>query len=105
MSPNYLLNASSLQFRDIFDAALIEYSRKTGKDIDTDPLTAKLRSCSSSSEVHELLHELAQDFDKFRNGGRKEQLMKRLKPTVDILLILSNGGGLNNGIGIVSASV
>ena len=29
--------------------------------------------------------------------------MKKLKPTVDILLTLSNGGALGNGIGLVRA--
>ena len=98
-------NISSFQFQAVFDAALNEYSRKTGKDIDSDPLTAQLRSCRSASEVHGVLHGLAQDFDEFRNGGRKEQIMGKLKPTVDMLLTLSNGGALGNGIGLVRARV
>jgi hypothetical protein len=96
---------SHLQFQAIFDAALNEYSRKTGKDIDGDPLTAKLRSCRSSSEVHLILQELTQAFDEFRNGGCKERIMKKLRPTVDILLTLSNGGVLGNGMGLVSARI
>jgi hypothetical protein len=103
MSSDAHPDTSSSQFRAIFDAALVEYSRKTGKNIDADPLTAKLRTCTSPSEVHAVLQEQAQKFDQFRNGGRKEQIMKKLKPTVDILLTLSNGGVLGNGIGLVCA--
>ena len=90
-------------FQTVFDAALIEYARKTGENIDAEPLTARLRSCTSPSEVYAVLREQAQKFDEFRNGGRKEQIMKKLKPVVDVLLTLSNGGVLGNGIGLVSA--
>ena len=103
MSFNSRPDTSSSQFRAIFDAALVEYTQKTGKNIDADPLTAKLRTCTSPSEVHAVLREQAQKFDEFRNGGRKEQIMKKLKPTVDILLTLSNGGAPGNGIGLVRA--
>ena len=90
-------------FHAVFDAALVEYARKTGKDINADPLTARLRSCTSSIDVHKALREQAQKFDEFRNGGRQGQIMKKLEPIVDVLLTLSNGGALGNGIGIVSA--
>jgi hypothetical protein len=99
------LDTSSSPFQAVFDAALNEYSRKTGKDIDSDPLTAKLRSCKTSSEVYGILQEQAQMFDDFRNGDRGVQIMRKLKPTVDILLQLCNGGVLGEGIGLVSASV
>jgi hypothetical protein len=94
-------NASFSQFQDIFDAALREYSRKTGKDIATDPLTTRLRPCDSSDAVLEVLQEQAQAFNQFRNGDWKVQLMRRLKPTVDILLGLSTSGVFGEGIGLV----
>ena len=73
-------------FQDIIDAALREYSRKTGKDNATDPLTIKLLRCDSSDAVLGILQEQAHAFNQFRNGDWKVQLMRRLKPTVDILL-------------------
>jgi fungal STAND N-terminal Goodbye domain len=94
---------SSSPFQAIFNAALKEYSQKTGKDIATDPITAKLRSCSSPDAVLNVLQEEAQAFNDFRNGNRKMQLMRKLKPTVDILLALSTGEVLGNAIGSVSA--
>jgi hypothetical protein len=105
MSSNPHLNASSSPFQDVFDAAVNEYSRKTGTAIDSDPLTIELQTCGSSNEVYELLQEQAQKFNEFRNGDRVTQIMRKLKPAVDILLKLSNGGVLGEGIGLVSARV
>jgi hypothetical protein len=101
MSSNSPLNTS--QFQAIFNAALKEYSQKTGKDIVTDPITAKLRCCSSPDAVLNVLQEEAQAFNDFRNGNHKVQLMRKLKPTVNILLALSTSEVLGNGIGTVSA--
>jgi hypothetical protein len=104
MSSNlHLGSSSSLPFQAIFNAALNEYSQKTGKDIVTDPLTAKLQCCTSPDAVINVLQEEAQAFNDFRNGNRKVQLMRKLKPTVDILLALSTNGALGNEIGSVSA--
>ena len=105
MSSNSLLNTSSSQFQAIFNAALKEYSHKTGKDIVTDPITTKLRCCSSPDAVLNVLQEEAQAFNDFRNGNRKVQLMRKLKPTVDIVLALSTNEVLGNAIGSVSARV
>lgn len=95
------LDVSLSQFQDLFDAALWEYSQKTGKDIATDPLTARLQYCDSSDAVLGILQEQAHAFSQYRNGDWKAQLMRRLKPTVDILLGLSTGGVFGEGIGLV----
>ena len=103
MSSNPPLNS---QFQAIFDAALKEYSKKTGKDIVTDPITVKLRSCTSPDAVLNVLQEGAQAFNDFRNGNRKVQLMKKLKPTVDVLHALSiSDSEVLGGIVSVSARV
>ena len=104
-SNSHLDSSSSLQFKAIFNAALNEYSQKTGKDIVTDPLTAKLQCCASPDAVLNILQEEAQAFNDFRNGNRKGQLMRKLKPTVDILLALATNGALGNEIGSVSAHI
>ena len=100
-----LNSPSSSQFQAIFKAALKEYSQKTGKDIVTNPITAKLRRCSSPDEVLDVLQEKAQAFNDFRDGDRRVQLMRKLKPTVGILLALSTNEVLGNIIGSVSARV
>jgi hypothetical protein len=94
-------NVSFSRFQDLFNKALSEYSEKTGKDITTDPLTARLLPCDSSDAVLAILQEQAHAFNQFRNGDWKVQLMRRLKPTVDILLGLSTSGVFGEGIGLV----
>jgi hypothetical protein len=94
-------NVSFSQFQDLFDAALREYKQKTGKDIATEPLTTRLLRCDSSDAVLEVLQEQAHAFNQFRNGDWKVQLMRRLKPTVDILIGLSTSGVFGEGIGSV----
>jgi hypothetical protein len=93
--------SSPSQFQDLFDAALREYRQKTGNDIATDPLTTRLQCCNSSEAVLGILQEQAHAFDQFRDGDWKVQLMRRLKPTVDILLGLSTSGVFGEGIGLV----
>ena len=95
------INTSFSNFPSLFDAALREYHGKTGKDIETDPLTARLLHCDSSDAVLDILQEQAHAFDQYRNGDWKVQLMRRLKPTVDILLGLSTSGVFGEGIGLV----
>jgi len=100
-SSNSHSSVSTSQFQGLFDAALNEYSQKTGKDITTHPLTAKLQNCDSSDTVLGVLQEQAQVFNQYRNGDWRIQLMRRLKPTVDILLGLSTSGAFGEGIGLV----
>jgi hypothetical protein len=102
-SPNSNPTVPPLQFQDLFNAALREYSQKTGKDIATDPLAARFldRNCNSSDAVLDILEEQARAFDKFRKGDWKVQLMRRLRPTVDILLKLSTNDVVVEGIGLV----
>ena len=94
-------NISFSRFQGLFNAALREYTQKTGKDIATDPLTASILLCYSSDAVLAILQEQAHAFNQFRNGDWKVQLMRRLKPTVDILLGLSTSGVFGEGIGLV----
>ena len=100
-SPSSHPNISFSQFQDLFDTALREYSQKTGNDITTDPLTVRLLHCDSPVAVLGILKEQAHAFDQFRNGDWKIQLMRRLKPTVDILFCLSTSGVFGEGIGLV----
>ena len=98
------INTPFFQFRDLVDSALKGYKEKTGKDIATDPLTARLLHCDSSSAILSILQEQVHAFDQFRNGDWKIQLMRRLKPTVDILLGLSTSGVFGEGIGLVRST-
>jgi hypothetical protein len=95
-SPNP--NLPSVQFPEIFEAALEEYAKKAEKNIKTDPLFAKLQDCKSSDEVLKILEEHALAFEQYRKGDRKVQLMRRLEPIVKILYRLSTKDDLKEGI-------
>ena len=92
---------STRNFQSLFNAALREYREKTGQDIETDPLTARLLDCRSSDAVLEVLQEQAHAFNQFRNGDWKVELMRRLKPTIHVLLGLSTSGAFGEGVGLV----
>jgi hypothetical protein len=89
------------QFQTIFDAALREYAKKTGNELATHPLATTLEVCDSTDKVLDVLQNQAHEFHRFRDGDWKMRLMRRLKPTVDILLALSNSGVLGGSIGLV----
>jgi hypothetical protein len=93
-------NLPSVKFPEVFEVALKEYLEKTGKDIKSDLLFAKLENCNSSDAVLGVLEEQALAFEQYRKDG-KVQLMRRLKPTVDVLLRLSTNDYLKEGIGSV----
>ena len=101
MSSSINQSISRLQFHDLFDAALKEYNQKTGIDIVTDPLLATLLDCDSSDEVLDILREQAHAFIQYRNGDGAVQLMRQLKPTVNVLLGLSSAGVFGKGFGLV----
>jgi hypothetical protein len=101
MSSSLNQKISRLQFYDLFDAALKEYNQKTGIDIVTDPLTATLLDCDSSDELLDILQERAHAFSQYQNGDGAVQLMRQLKPTVDILLGFSSSGVFGKGFGLV----
>ena len=98
-SSNSHTSVSISQFQVIFDAALNEYSQKTGKDIRAHPLTARLQSCDSSDTVLGILQEQLKVPKQYEDW--RIRLVRRLKPTVEILIGLSTGGAFGAGIGLV----
>jgi hypothetical protein len=88
----------SVQFPEIFEAALEEYTKKTEKDIKSDPLFAKLQDCNSSDAVLKVLEEQGLAFGRYRKGDWKIQLMERLKPIVEILYRFSTRDDLKEGM-------
>jgi len=95
------LSSSNPQFGAIFDAALKAYAQKTGTDLSTHPLSATLEACDSPDKVLDVLQEQAHAFNQYRNGEWKVELVRRLKPAVDIILRLSTSGVFGEGIGLV----
>jgi hypothetical protein len=88
---------SADNFSTIFDAALTEYQRVTGKHLDTHRFATQFDTCDSPEAVSNVLRTQAQAFSKFRQGD--EKLMAWLNPIVHILFVFS--GTLGEGIGLV----
>jgi len=97
--------SSDLHFQAVFDAAFKEYFNKTGNDIVQDPLVHRLRTCGSPEDVLGILQDRARAFNESQQGGRGVQLMRKLKPIVNILFAISNAGVLGNAVGLVSAHI
>ena len=100
-SANQTTGSSTDNFTAIFNAAISEYRRLTGKRLDTHPFAAQLDTCQSPEAISNVLRTQAQAFRKFHEGD--ERLMKWLDPTIRILCTLSDT--LGQGIGLVSNPV
>jgi hypothetical protein len=87
-------------FTSIFDAALEEYKRLTGKNLHTHPFAAAFDVCNTPESILNVFQRQAQAFDVFHKGDDK--LMIWLNPTVHVLFTLS--ATLGEGIGLVSLS-
>ena len=85
-------------FTAIFNSALSEYQRVTGKHLLTHPFASQLVSWHSPEAVSETLRTQVQILSRSRKGD--EKLMKWLRPTVNILFAFSST--LAEGTGLVS---
>ena len=95
---NQTAGPSTNNFTAIFNAALEEYQRSTGKRLDTHPFAAQLDTCKNPEAISNVLRTQTRVFSKFRDGD--ERLMAWLDPTIHILFTFSDT--LGEGIGLVS---
>ena len=91
-------SSSTTNFQPIFEKALQEYKKKTGKDLTVHPLAAEIEACDSPQAILTVLEEKANELDQSRSSD--ERLTKWLNPTVNILSTLS--ATLGQGAGLVS---
>jgi len=89
MSSTSNTTSTTSNFQAIFDAALKDYTKKTGKDLcDLDhPLASKLDGCDSPDSILDIFREQAREFDEFRKDDTK--LLRWLKPIVKVLHTIS----------------
>ena len=92
--------STSSNFETIFNAALDEYTKKTGKDLRNHPLADKIDECDSADSILVIFQEQAEAFDKFRNGDA--ELFKWLKPVVKVLHALCTNDALKDTVTHVS---
>src|SRR6267154_915556 len=93
-------NSTSFNFEAIFNAALTEYTNRTGKDLCNHPHASKIDSCDSPESILDIFQEQAQAFDKFREGDIK--LFKCLKPVVGVLHAISTNKAFSDKASHVS---
>ena len=97
-SPSF---SSPPNFQPIFEKALNEYKKKTGKDLTSHPLAAEIKDCNSPEAILTVLEGKAKKLNESRSSD--ERLSKWLDPTVNVLNALS--ATLGQGAGMVSYSL
>ena len=94
---------SHSNYQSIFNAALVSYKKRTGKDLPailaSDPLLRRLEICHSPDDVFAILRGPILWSGQSRSNNGK--LTKWLDPTVNVLYTLS----ITVGAGLVSCSV
>ncbi|KAF8267107.1 hypothetical protein EI94DRAFT_72539 [Lactarius quietus] len=80
---------STLNFQPIFEKALEEYKKKTGKDLTTHPLAAEIKGCNSPEAILAILEVKANELNQSPSRSSDERLTKWLNPTVNVLNALS----------------
>ena len=73
----------SSNYQSIFDGALEDYQRKTGKDLTKDPLFRSLETCNSPDAVLTILR--AQIVGPGQSHSSSDRLTKWLIPTVKVI--------------------
>src|SRR6266702_508460 len=101
MSSNLQASSSTPIFQSIFDEALKEYKKKTGKELTTHPLAEEIKNCHSPGAILAVLQGKANELNQSQSSD--ERLTRWLNPTVNILNALSVT--LGEGVGTVSSSL
>ena len=79
----------------MLDAALIEYKKKTGKDLQAIWLASELQTCESVDSVLDILRDQAKTLDR----SEDQKLMGWIDPLIHVLFTFS--GALGDGVGVV----
>ena len=94
------MTSSTPTFQPLFEKALKDYKRKTGKDLTTNPLAAEINRCASPEDILIILKGKANELNQPQGSDRR--LTTWLDSTVNILGALS--ATLGQGVGLVSFS-
>ncbi|KAH8999663.1 hypothetical protein EDB86DRAFT_652072 [Lactarius hatsudake] len=89
--------SSTSHFQSILDKAIIEYKKKTGKDLITHPLADEIKNCDSPEAILTVLQGKADELK--RSQSSDDRLTKWLMPTVNILTAFSST--LGDGVSMV----
>jgi hypothetical protein len=103
MSPTSPENLARANYQSIFDSALLEYKKKTRKDLSSNPLCHKLQSCSSPDDIIIILRQQIPGFDQSASASSEDRLTKWLDPTVKVISAFS--ATIGGAVALVSLSV
>jgi hypothetical protein len=78
-------NSARANYQSIFDSALQEYTKKTRKDLSSDPLFRRLQSCDSPDDIVTMLQQQIPGLDQSSDGSSDDRLTKWLDPTVKVI--------------------
>lgn len=98
-----LVSNTTSSFETIFNAALANYTKQTGKDLRNHPLASKIDSSDGPDSILDIFQEQAQAFEEFRRGDTK--LFKLLRPVVNVLHALSTEDVLRHSVSHVSPTM
>jgi len=91
MSQNPPENTSTLNYQAIFDNALKIYKKKTGRDLQSDPLLLRLGTCDSPDALLNTLREQIPAFD--QSVSSDSRLSNWINPIVNVLYTFSTSIG------------
>jgi hypothetical protein len=98
MSHTPSANDPCSHFQSILDLAVEEYKKKTGKDLTSHPLLARLIPCQSPDSILSVLREQIPAFD--QPGSNNDWLTNWLDPIVNVLCTFS--ATIGAGVSLVS---
>jgi len=78
-------NSVRANYQSIFDSALQEYTKKTRKDLSSEPLFHNLQSCDSPDDIMTILQQQIPEFGQSAGGNSDDRLTRWLDPTVKVI--------------------
>jgi hypothetical protein len=92
--------APSSHLQPILSAALTNYSKQTGKDLQNDPLSTEIQRCKTPDDILNVFMKQAEKLDKYKSDDSR--MMKYLNYIVNGLHALSTNAALSAGVSLVS---
>lgn len=92
MSPSPQTSTALSNFKPILDAALIEYKKKTGKELLDQPLAIEVQRCDTVDATLAILRDHAEAFQQLKDGDQK--FMEQIGPLTQVLFAFSGTLGV-----------
>jgi hypothetical protein len=94
MSPSPQTSSLLSNFKPVLDAALIEYKKKTGKELLDQPLATEVQHCDTVDATLAILQDQAKAFQQLKDGDQK--FMERIGPLTQVLFAFSGTLGVGD---------